>query len=246
VIARRLVLVAAAVVLSGGLLVAVTPGAALAAPNTFVTMPDGVSIAVNVRMPKGYKAGKKYPTIFEMSGYDGGSAEGQTLVVDYNLPRGLPLLSDDDSRQLTRMFEPQYVTIHASVRGSGCSSGEFDLFSWTSALDGKFIIDQWIPKQQWSNGDVAIMGHSYSGITGFMVAATQPTHLRAATVSGLIDDVYRGIVYPIGPSTRREARSRRGCCDPSGRKTRRTDRRRVPPTRRARTAQSSTTRSCRA
>ena len=33
-----------------------------------MTMPDGVSIAVNVRMPKGYKAGKKYPAIFEMSG----------------------------------------------------------------------------------------------------------------------------------------------------------------------------------
>ena len=46
-----------------------------------------------------------------------------------------------DSRQLTRMFEPEYVTIHASVRGSGCSSGEFDVFSWTSALDGKFVID---------------------------------------------------------------------------------------------------------
>ena len=197
---RRLALVVTAVALSAGLLVAVAPGPAAAAPNTFVTMPDGVSIAVNVRMPKGYKAGKKYPAIFEMSGYDGGSAEGQTLVVDYNLPRGLPLLSADDSRQLTRMFEPQYVTIHASVRGSGCSSGEFDVFSWTSALDGKFIIDQWIPKQSWSNGDVAIMGHSYSGITGFMVAATQPKHLRAATVSGLIDDIYRGIVYPGGVS----------------------------------------------
>ncbi|MFO1533853.1 MAG: carboxypeptidase-like regulatory domain-containing protein, partial [Thermoplasmatota archaeon] len=34
---------------------------------------------------------------------------------------------------------------------------------------------------------------SYSGITGFMVAATQPTHMRAATVSGLIDDIYRPI-----------------------------------------------------
>ena len=33
-----------------------------------------------------------------------------------------------------------------------------------------------------------------------MVAATQPQHLKAATLSGLIDDLYRGIVYPGGVS----------------------------------------------
>ena len=35
----------------------------------------------------------------------------------------------DDSRQLTDVFNGEYVTVHASVRGTGCSSGEFDLFS---------------------------------------------------------------------------------------------------------------------
>lgn len=42
------------------------------------------------------------------------------------------------------------------------------------------------------------MGHSYGGITGFRIAETQPTHLRAVTLSGLIDDMYRGITYPGG------------------------------------------------
>ena len=74
--------------------------------------------------------------------------------------------------------------MHASVRGTGCSSGEFDLFSWRSALDGKEIIDNWIPNQPWSNGDVGLLGHSYGGITGFMVAATQPQHLKAMTRLG--------------------------------------------------------------
>ena len=50
------------------------------------------------------------------------------------------------------------TTVHASVRGTGCSSGEFDLFSWRSALDGKEIIDNWIPNQPWSNGAVGILG----------------------------------------------------------------------------------------
>ena len=86
----------------------------------------------------------------------------------------------------------------ASLRGTGCSSGQFDLFSWRSALDGREIIDGWIAEQPWSDGKVGIFGHSYSGITGTMVAATQPEHLTAISVSGLIGDLYRDIVYPGG------------------------------------------------
>lgn len=168
-----------------------------AAPNDFVTMPDGIEIAVNVRLPDGYEEGRRYPTLFEMSGYDGGSAEGGTLMSDLGLG-SVPVLPHDDSRQVTERFNQQYVTVHASVRGTGCSGGEFDLFSSRSAEDGRYLIDQWIARQPWSNGDVAIIGHSYGGITGFMVAATRPRHLRAVTVSGLIDDLYRGITYPGG------------------------------------------------
>jgi len=174
-------------------------GPAGAAPNNYVTMPDGVSIAVNVRLPDGYQAGRRYPTVFEMSGYDGGSADGGTLLNDFGLSE-VPLLPSDDSRQLSKMFNKQYVTVHASVRGTGCSGGEFDLFSRKSAEDGKYLIDQFIARQSWSNGDVALLGHSYGGITGFMIAATRPQHLRAATLSGLIDDLFRGITYPGGVS----------------------------------------------
>ncbi|MPZ69867.1 MAG: hypothetical protein GEU71_10085, partial [Actinobacteria bacterium] len=51
---------------------------AAAAPTGYVTISDGTSIAINVRMPDNYVEGKKYPTIFEMSGYDGGSSDGTT------------------------------------------------------------------------------------------------------------------------------------------------------------------------
>jgi uncharacterized protein len=165
--------------------VAVRP--ANAAPTNYVEMSDGTLIAVNIRMPKNFVKGKRYPTIFEMSGYDGGSANGETYD------------GGEGSRGLTKMFEGDYVTVHASIRGTGCSSGEFDLFSWRSALDGREVIE-WIAERPWSNGDVGYYGHSYGGITGFMIAATRPPHLRAASVSGLIDDLYRGMVYLGGVS----------------------------------------------
>jgi len=172
---------------------------AVAAPTGFVTMSDGVQIAVNVRLPDGYVPGLRYPTIFEMSGYDGGSADGGTLAHDLGV-EDVPGVPAADSRSITELFYGEYVTVHASVRGTGCSTGEFDLFSWRSALDGKEIIDNWIPTQAWSNGAVGIVGHSYGGITGFMVAATQPEHLEGVSVSGLVDDLYRGIAYPGGVS----------------------------------------------
>ena len=193
---RAAVLLVAVVLMATTLLAGPTPPAA-AAPNNYVTMPDGIDIAINVRLPDGYQAGQRYPTLFEMSGYDGGSAEGHTLLTDLGIS-DVPVLPNDDSRQLTERFNREYVTVHASVRGTGCSGGEFDLFSWKAAEDGKYIIDQYIAQQSWSNGDVGIMGHPYGGITGFMVAATRPQHLRAVTLSGLIDDMYRGITYPGG------------------------------------------------
>lgn len=199
---RRRLAVIVALLLALSLLTLVRPQPTTASPNQYVTMPDGIRIAVNVRLPDNYVPGQKYPTLFEMSGYDGGGAEDGTLSKDIarNLPpqagRSLPL--QEDSRQLSRRFNADYVTVHASVRGTGCSGGEFDLFSWDAAHDGRYIIDHWIPAQAWSNGDVGLMGHSYGGITGFMIAETQPRHLKAATLSGLIDDLYRGATYPGG------------------------------------------------
>jgi uncharacterized protein len=172
-------------------------------PNGYVTMADGTSIAISVHPPAGWDGTTPLPAVFEMSGYDGGSAQGQTIVADAveaagQDPTGLPLTGD--SRQNTELFsDAGYMVVHASVRGTGCSGGQFDLFSWRSALDGRELIE-WIAEQPWSDGRVGITGHSYGGITAFMVAATRPEPAVALVASGLIDDLYRGIVYPGGVS----------------------------------------------
>ena len=187
-LSRRLSLVAAVAVLAALLVPFLPAPSAQASPNTFVTMSDGVQIALNIRMPNNFEEGRTYPTIFEMNGYDGGSSDGDE-----------PEPANEGSRVLSKQFYDDYVTVHASVRGTGCSGGEFDLFSWRSALDGHELIG-WIDEQEWSNGEIGIYGHSYGGITGFQVAATRPPELDAVSVSGLIDDLYRGIVYPGGVS----------------------------------------------
>lgn len=190
--ARAKIALIVAVLAGGALPIAPAP----AAPTGFVAMTDGISIAVNVRMPKNVTSGGRYPAVLDMSGYDGGSASDYTLTGDILGPDA-PLAPD--GRRFTHIYEENYVTVHASVRGTGCSSGEFDLFSWRTALDGYEVIE-WMAKQPWSNGDVALSGQSYAGMTAFMIAATRPPSLRAMSLSGLFDDLYRGITYPGGVS----------------------------------------------
>jgi len=190
-------------------------------PTDYFSVSDGTSIAMTVCYPRNYVAGNQYPAILEMAGYENGSqgiepntfgpgtqtCTGRTTLGQLrdwfaantgSDPPDPPLATDSHDGAMGIHYDADYFVVHASVRGTGCSAGEFDLFSQQSALDGYDIIEHYIVEQAWSNGKVGIIGHSYSGITGTLVAEKQPPHLVAAAVSGLIDDLYRGITYPGG------------------------------------------------
>ena len=139
---------------------------------TQATMSDGIKIALAVGYPEGFDPGnvtRKWPTVYQMSGY-----QAATRVASHEYYDG-------------------YVTVTASLRGTGASEGTFSLFSDRSTQDGYEIIEDWIVKQEWSDGKVGIYGHSWPGLTGFRVASTNPPHLRAVVVSGVLDDVGRGL-----------------------------------------------------
>ena len=155
--------------------------AAATAPTNYVEMPDHVKIAVNVQFPSTGVPTGGFPTIVQIDGYGGAS--------------------DPMSADSPYFGNGKYATVHMSLRGTGCSGGKFDLFDRTSSEDGNRVID-WIASQPWSDGKVAIWGHSYSGLTGWLTASAnnKSSHLVAMSVSGLIDDLYRGIVYMGGVS----------------------------------------------
>ncbi len=143
------------------------------AEYTFATMSDGVQIALAVGFPRGFDRGdtsRKWPAMLEMMGYP-----------------------DSTIAKSPRSFNDRYVTVRASVRGAGASGGVIRAISPRTGQDGYEVIENWIVKQPWSNGKVALHGHSWGGLTGLMIAATNPPHLSAASVSGLFDDVYRDI-----------------------------------------------------
>ncbi len=143
----------------------------------YVQMADGVELAAWVQFPADWD-GSPLPAILEYDGYNGGSAPSYFGQFIDTTP---------------------YVVVHAGVRGTGCSGGRFQLFSELAAQDGATLVE-WIADQPWSNGDVGMYGHSYSATMAVYTAAQRPPSLRAITVDGVMEDLYRDLVYPGGVS----------------------------------------------
>lgn len=92
-----------------------------------------------------------------------------------------------------------YAVMVVSVRGAGCSGGSYDFLSEQEAEDGRDVIN-WITRQSWSNGKVAMIGDSYAGLEQVPVAALRPAGLVAIAPGQPIADLYRDVAYPGGIS----------------------------------------------
>ena len=139
---------------------------------------DGTTLSVQVVLP-GPPENGPYPTVVEYSGYDPSSpATGQP---QYKLM--MPALG--------------YAWVGVNIRGTGCSGGAFNFFENLQALDGYDVIET-VAAQPWSTGRVGMVGISYAGISQLFVARTQPPHLSAITPVSVIDDTWRGTLYPGG------------------------------------------------
>jgi putative CocE/NonD family hydrolase len=96
-----------------------------------------------------------------------------------------------------------YAVAGVNVRGTGCSGGKFDYFEPVEWQDGYDAIEFLATVKntngtQLVNGNVAMVGKSYPGITPVFVAPTQPPHLRAIVPGAFFSDSYRDVGYPGG------------------------------------------------
>ena len=96
-----------------------------------------------------------------------------------------------------RLLDRGFAVLGVSVRGTGCSAGEFDPFDLTMGTDGHDAVE-WAARQSWSDGRVGMIGVSFGAITQLLTAATNPPHLRAIAASSALSDLYRDVAYPGG------------------------------------------------
>jgi putative CocE/NonD family hydrolase len=96
-----------------------------------------------------------------------------------------------------RNSKNDHILVRASIRGTGCSGGQFNLFDRTHAKDGREVIE-WIADRPWALDRVGLFGSSYGAITALLVATAQPPSLAALMAIKGLGDVYRDIAYPGG------------------------------------------------
>ena len=171
----------------------------------YVPVRDGTRLAVDVYRPlaNGKPAEGRLPVVFNYSRYwratelPDGSTEtyvgamkpGQTQsLIDEALARGR---GGEDRQGVGLLLQHGYIFVRAEARGAGASFGvrNGDL-SGREAQDGRDIID-WINRQPWASGKVAMIGGSYEGMSQHLVASAAPKGLVAIFPMVATFDEYR-------------------------------------------------------
>ena len=99
----------------------------------------------------------------------------------------------------------EYNMIGVDIRGTGSSSDTWTSFDLVEQWDIKYVVDEFIPAQDWSDGSVGMIGASYGGIIQLLTAGLcdkdkngEPVHLKALFPQVPMSDVYRDIVMHGG------------------------------------------------
>ena len=139
---------------------------------------DGAQLRYTVELPA---ADGRFPVAMVYDGY----CEGTT-------PLGC-----NDVQLAKKLLANGYAVVGVSIRGTGCSTGTFDLRGPHEAPDGAAAV-QWAARQPWSTGKVGLNGISYYAMNQWQTAALQPPHLAAMCVWEGAADYYRDLSHHGG------------------------------------------------
>ncbi len=162
--------------------------------SVYVTMRDGVRLAVDVYLPLqsgGKAAAQPLPTIVIFTPYY------RRFALRSDAPASSePSISAGRYRDF---FVPRgYALVVVDVRGTGASFGIREGFRSPKERDDYCEIIEWIVKQRWSNGAVASTGISYVGAAADFLASTGHPAVKAIAPLFSVWDTYSDHYYPGG------------------------------------------------
>jgi putative CocE/NonD family hydrolase len=159
----------------------------------YLTMRDGIRIAVDTYLPKGLKTNAKLPTILYQTRYV------RSLQIKGFLRWLKPYVTTNVGFEEIQYFVQRgYAVVVVDTRGSGASFGVRKMeFSPDEVADGYEVCD-YIVKQPWSNGAIGSTGVSYVGTTAAFLPSTHHPAVKAIIPRSAIFDLYGDVVFPGG------------------------------------------------
>lgn len=155
--------------------------------SLYVTMRDGVKIAIDVVLPRNMPTNAKIPALMIQTRY--------WRATEMRVPFKWFQKPDQFILFFTRYG---YALVFVDVRGTGASFGTRP-YPWSKdeIMDGSEIVE-WVVAQPWSNGKVGAMGTSYVGATAEFLAAANNPAVRAVIPRFSQFDCYTDIPFPGG------------------------------------------------
>jgi len=146
--------------------------------EVWITMKDRVSLAADLYSSVKTKETERLPVILEYLPYrKDESRAGRLGVYSYFVDHG-------------------YIITSVDIRGTGRSEGKLvdGEYSEQEQLDGEEIID-WLSKQDFSNGNIAMLGISWGGFNGLHMAMRRVPALKTIITMMSTDDIYEDDVH---------------------------------------------------
>lgn len=161
------------------LLVAPLPGRSLGqeaqpAQQPFeVETSDGVILRGHITLPEG---DGPFATILELSPY-------------FNTQLGGDTSTGPTSDAQSTYLDAGFAIAQINMRGSGLSDGCVQFGSKVDVTDAYDVVEA-LADQDWSNGNIGMIGHSYSAWSQYMAVAADPPSLKAVIPTSGISDPY--------------------------------------------------------
>lgn len=143
--------------------------------DVMVPTREGPRIAVRIYRPEG---SGPFPALYAASPYR----------YDNNELAPTPMFRWRETGPIEWYVEKQgYAYVHADVRGTGRSEGEFGFLD-RQEQEAHYDVIEWIARQPWSNGKIGGIGQSYYCMSQWFMGIQNPPHLAClGAYDGMID-----------------------------------------------------------
>jgi putative CocE/NonD family hydrolase len=157
----------------------------------YLTMRDGVRLAVDLHLPAGDRPEAGFPAILIFTPYY------RRFRLSADAPAGIE--PSPNSAAYRKMFVPRgYALVVVDVRGTGASFGCRDSFRSPAERQDYAEVIEWVAAQEWCDGRLAATGISYLGAACDFAAASGHPALKAIAPISAVWDTYTDHFYPGG------------------------------------------------